>query len=145
MEKEIGHKDFKQLCTSVFEQRAKVDERKALLKEEQEKLDELEAKILATMEELDEDKVHVAGYGLLYTTTRFTVRVPKELADKRQLFEHFRERGIFDEMVSVASPTLNSYYKTEMEAAIAKGDVDFKIPGVGEPTHIKTLSVRKGK
>jgi hypothetical protein len=137
--------DFEKLCVELFKQKVVCDEKKELLKHETDKYDDLEAKVMAHMEANDKDKQHVKGFGLLYTVDRFTVTVPKDLEAKKALMKHFTEKGIFFEMVTVNSATCNSYYKSEMEAAVARGDVDFKVPGLGEPKHVRTLSMRKEK
>lgn len=143
MENHIGLTQFDGICKQFFDQRATVQGIKDKLKEEQEKLDVLESQLLHIMEETNREKVHVAGHGLIYTVDRFTVQTPKSLDDKKRLFKYLTDKGIFFEMASVNSQTLNSFYKTEMEQAVSEGNVDFKIPGVGDPSHIRTLSVRK--
>lgn len=134
---------FGKLCAELFAQKVVCDAKADLLKIEQNKLHELEDKILAHMEQDNIEKFQVPGHGSVFTVDRFTVQVPKDLEAKKQLMKHFTDRGIFFEMVTVNSATCNSYYKTEMEAAVARGDVDFKIPGLGEPKHIRTLGMRK--
>lgn len=135
---------FDNLCEEIFQQRARIAKLEEELDPEKKRLDELERKMLLIMEETDRDKIHVKGHGTLYIMNRFTVQTPKSLEDKRALFHYLSDKGIFDEMVSVNSQTLNSFYKTEMEQAIAEGNVDFKIPGVGDPVHSKKLCVKKG-
>lgn len=132
------------LCLDLFDKREQKNKLQEQLKAVQADLDSLESKIIAVMDETEKEKIHVKGKGLIYTTDRFTVPTPKNLDDKKKFFKHLTERGIFFEMVSVNSQTLNTFYKSEMENAVARGDVDFKLPGIGEPSHVRTLSVRKG-
>lgn len=134
---------FRELCLAFLDQRAKKDDATAALKVEETKLRDLEGKLLMHMEETEQEQVHIPGRGKIHTVDRFTVPVPKNMDDKKAFFKHLTERGIFFEMASVNSQTLNSFYKSEMEAAIARGDSDFKLPGIAEPSHIRTLSVRK--
>jgi hypothetical protein len=90
------------------------------------------------------EKFYVEGHGLLHTVDRFTVPVPKTIEQKKQFGKYLQEKGIFWELMSVNSATLNSFHKTELEAAISRGDVDFKLPGIGDPSHIRTLNIKKG-
>jgi len=143
-QQEMNVTEFDALCTQAFEQRAKIKEMEDALGAEEAKKKAIERQILSLMEHFEKEKHHLKGYGLIYTESRFTVQTPKTLDDKRLLFGHLKERGIFDEMVSVNSQTLNSYYKTEMEAAIGRGDSDYQLPGVGEPNHMKTIKFKKG-
>jgi hypothetical protein len=46
-------------------------------------------------------------------------------------------------MISVNSQTLNSFAKKELEAAKETGDIDFKIPGLGEPTLTEMIALRR--
>lgn len=109
----------------------------------QEQLGALEVAILNGMEQSETDKISLDGIGTVYKIDRFTVQTPKSIDDKKALFEYFEERGIFNEMVSVNSQTLNAFYKEENEAALKRGDVDFKLPGVGEPKLSQSLGFRK--
>jgi hypothetical protein len=140
----ITLEDFKKTCTELFAQRTKVDEMTALLKVEADKLDDLKSKVLVCLEQHEMEKYHVEGFGLIFTSERFTVPTPKSVEAKKEFGKYLQKKGIFWELMSVNSQTLNSFYKTEMEAAIAKGDVDFKVPGIGEPSHMRVLNVRKG-
>ena len=109
----------------------------------QEQLKALEANILQGMEQSEQDKISVEGLGTIYRIDRFTVQTPKSRYDKKALFSFLEERGIFNEMVSVNSQTLNAFYKEENAAALKRGDVDFKLPGVGEPKLSQSLGFRK--
>lgn len=135
---------FERLCIELFKQRAVVDEASEKHKIETNKMEELKSKILSFMEQNEKDKYPVKGHGLIYTVDRFTVPTPKSTDDKKKFFGYLEKKGIFLEMASVNSATLNSFYKTEMEIAIAKGNVDFAIPGIGEPSHVRTINLRKG-
>ena len=109
----------------------------------QERLKELESKIQVAMDTLDMEKIPVKGFGTYFRKSNFSVKVPKSEVEREAFFGYLKERGIFENMVTVNSMTLNAWFKQEMEAAVEKGDVDFKIPGIEEPKAFFTLQFRK--
>lgn len=142
--KEITLQNFEQLCTDFFKQKALIAEKQAEVDAMKDELDEHKRTLLAFMESHEKEKHFVKGHGTIYIKERFTVPTPKSLEEKKTFFDYLEKRGIFLEMASVNSQTLNSFYKTEMETAIAEGNSDFKLPGIGEPTMSRTLETRKG-
>lgn len=80
---------------------------------------------------------------LFYKTENTSVKIPRTLEDKEKLFNFLREKGLFEQIVSVNSQTLNSLYKSLAEEALQQGNLDFKIPGVEEPTIYTTLKLKK--
>jgi hypothetical protein len=81
--------------------------------------------------------------GLVSLAERLSVKTPKSPEDREAFFSYLRDKGLFDQMISVNSATLNSFYKNEFEAAKERGDDDFKIPGINEETMTVILSYRK--
>lgn len=77
--------------------------------------------------------------------TRYTVATPKTQEDKAAYFAWLRAKSeeTYWAQMSVNSQTLNSFYKAEMEVAKESGDIDFKIPGLGEPEAKPYLTRRK--
>lgn len=72
-------------------------------------------------------------------------KTPKSLEQKEAFFAYLKERGIFDEMITVNSRSLNSYASSEIEAQYDVGNFDFTIPGLekGEPTYKCSLTKNK--
>lgn len=72
-------------------------------------------------------------------------KTPKTLEQKELFFNYLKEKGIFDEMVTINSRTLNSYAATECEVQYDQGNFDFTIPGLekGEPAY--KVSLKKNK
>lgn len=135
---------FQNLCKDIWEQRMKVDEMASALKIETSKLEGMKAKVLAYMEDSEIEKQHVPGYGTLSMQNMFSVKVPAG-DNKAEFFEYLKERGIFEDMATIHSATLNSWYKQEIDAAIEEGNADFRIPGIEEPKIVKRLGMRRGK
>ena len=142
-EVDISVSDFDSLCKQLFEQKAKVDEVGKVYDAEKEKFEDIKSKILFIMEETEKTKYHLEGYGLIYSVNKFSVKTPKTLEEKKALGKYMNERGIFWEYFSVNSATLNSFYEEEFEKAKEAGNIDWKLPGVGEPSFRTTLSIRK--
>lgn len=102
----------------------------------------VQKQILETLNALEIDSVKGHGF-MFYKTQESSVKTPKTLEDKRALFDFLREKGIFDEMVSVNSQTLNSLYKNLAQEALEQGVLEFNMPGIAEPTNFTKLKMRK--
>ena len=74
---------------------------------------------------------------------RTSVRMPKDNEERKAFFDYLRERGVYDELVSVSSQTLNAFYRSELELAILRGELDFTIPGLNDVLVVPKLTVRK--
>ena len=135
--------EFQALCQKAWEQRQKVDEMVRLQGEESKKLEELKAKVLAYLEHYELEKQHIPGFGTLSVQNRFSVKVPQG-DNKLTFFEYLKENGMFEAMATIHSNTLNSWFKEKQEEALAKGILDFKVPGIDEAKLVKTLGFRKG-
>jgi len=88
------------------------------------------------------DSVKAHGF-LFYKQTSTSVTTPKTSEEKQALFEFLQSKGIFLEIASVNSQTLNSFYKSLAAEAEEQGNYDFKMPGVGEPTTYTSLKLRR--
>lgn len=112
------------------------------------RLNSLKLEALKVLEASDMPSIRIDGYGLVYKKRNFSITVPKELEQKKQLFdwimEHKGEETLFA-LQSIHSSTLNSFWKQEFEHAVEVGDVDFKIDGLDEPSVYYSIEVRKGK
>ncbi len=140
---EVSLPEFQAICKSFVAQKNVCDEIEMALKKETEKLEEIKNKILEIMNKTGQDKFSVPGMGTVYLRTRATVTVPKEPDKRSQFFQYLKDKNIFDNLITVNSQTLNSYYKQEFEQAISDGNSDFKIPGIDEPYIIKSVGYRK--
>lgn len=139
----VSMQEFTNLCNETWEMYRKVAEESERIKVLSEKLNEMKSKVLAYMEHYELEKQHIPGYGTLSITNRFSVRVPKG-DDKLKFFEFLKEKGVFEDMVTVNSQTLNSWYKEQLEEQLNAGNPDWMAPGIGEAKLSKTLAFRKG-
>lgn len=86
---------------------------------------------------------HRGPAGLVTLSRRTSVRIPRSDEEREAFFGFLKDRGLYDTMVTVNSTTLNSFYKSELEAAEARGEMEILIPGINNVTTEPTLSVRK--
>ena len=136
--------DFERLCAIAFEQREKIDAIKEKVKEEETVLEGIENKI-ATILDAHEKQSYQSAAGTVYFHETTSFKLPEGAENKQLFFSHLKQKGIFEDMVSVHSKTLNSYCKKEMEAAIEQGNVTFKVPGIGDPVVIRDVRFKKAK
>ena len=139
----VSLQEFTKLCEDTWKMREEVDELSRVQKVAANKLEDMKAKVLAYMEHYELEKQHIPGCGTLNTINRFSVKVPQG-DDKLAFFEYLKGIGSFEDMATVNSNTLNSWYKEKLEAALAEGEIELKIPGIAEAKINKTLGFRKG-
>jgi hypothetical protein len=89
-------------------------------------------------------KNYRAPAGLCTVTFLNSVKTPKTPEAKQAFYAFLKEKGHYDELVSVNSQKLNSFYKEQFELARERGDTDFEIPGLTEVTTITNLSFKRG-
>lgn len=130
------------LASSIFLQKNTLDAAKNIVKNAQEKLDDLENKMIYMLKDAGLESFK-SSMGTCTISNRTSVRIPQTVEDKLKLFEYLKQKNIFNELVGVNAQTLNSFYKSELEKAIERGDDEWKLPGVGEPVITETLYVRK--
>jgi hypothetical protein len=135
---------MKDLAAKIVELRkreAEVDRQKKELAQE---LDTTERQMLSNLEASGLTQFR-AGEGLFSVSHRTSVKVPKEPEDRAAFFKHLQDEGLFNDMITVHSATLNSYYKSKLKEAQEKGLDDCQIPGIGEVTINQILSFRSAK
>ena len=81
--------------------------------------------------------------GMAAISLRTSVRLPQTDEDKAKFYEHLKELGLYESMISVNSQKLNSFYKAQLEQALEEGRADFQVPGITEVTMTPILSFRK--
>jgi len=136
--------ELEALSSKIADKRAEIDAISLDRKKRDAELDELEATMMMKLEEAGKHS-YKSEVGTVSITSRESVRVPKDLEAKRELFAYLQKKGIFEELVSVNSQTLNSFYKAEKALAEEAGEAFFQLPGVGEPTVDQIISFRKAK
>lgn len=73
-----------------------------------------------------------------------TAKMPLDSEGREELFNFLKEKGDFDDLISIHSAKFNSYYNMEREQAIAndpEAEMFFKMPGVDTPQEYVDLTV----
>lgn len=94
---------------------------------------------------LEENHLHTFDGSLLKMTPSVSLgwRVPQTQEDKAAFFDYLKQRGVFMDLVSVNSQTLNSFVKAER--TLSGGGDDFTLPGLSEPTETVRLHLTSRK
>lgn len=135
--------EFNRLGKAYFDQRAKYETAKALANEEYARLESLERQVMTAMEEHDMKSAKIPGCGGLTLKINTSYKIPRTAEDREAFFDYLKSKGIFDQMISVNSQTLNSFAKAEFEASLDEGNVDFKIPGLSDPVISTSIAMKR--
>jgi hypothetical protein len=136
-------REFADLNKAYFEQKARIEAMKEALTEENKKLMQIEGKLAAVLDELGW-KSFRSPHGTVGIKEIWSYRLPKTPEDKSAFFDYLKERGVFENLVSVHSQTFQSFCAAEARAAKEEGRLP-SIPGVDAPALHKSLYHRKGK
>ena len=138
--------EFAEEVRALWQQKQVCAAAEETLKAEKSKLQTMKAEALKKMEAAEIDKFNVPEHGTIYRQKKFSIKVPKDPTAKQALFDYIEaEKGedVLHNMTSINSQTLNSFYKEELELAKERQDVDWKLPGIGEPSVYYDMGMRK--
>jgi len=141
----VTMKEFERLGEGLFLRR----KRKKILEDELKKIREeeniIKKKILSFMDAYKKKTYEFGGLGKIIRSERLSWRVPKDNVSRHHFFSYLKSRGVFDELITVNSNTMNAFCKQEIEAKKEEGDFDFVIPGVGEYTRTEDIRIKEEK
>lgn len=140
---EVTVKAFDEMCELLFMKRDAIDAQKDLLKELSADYEALEKKVLSYLSEFGKKK-HICKFGTLDSRPREYWKVPKG-EGRDAFFSYLKEKGLFDNLITVNSQTMNSFVKAEVEAARESGDINFRVPGLDEPTVVDIIYMKKDR
>ena len=131
------------LCENLAKARAAKDEAEKVVSTWSAEIKKHELKLIDHLKEagLTSFKTPVGNFII---TKRRSVKSPAG-DQKEKFFAYLREQGIFDEMVSVHSATLNSWAAREIEAKESEGHIGWVPPGLDAPSEFESITYRKGK
>lgn len=110
-----------------------IDAQSEVTKELNKKYNALLFKCGAYMKELGRTD-YSSPHGKFEVKESWRVNMPQSDEDKRALFEHLKERGIFDKYATVNSNSLNALYMADWKEAETRGEgMTFGMPGVPAP------------
>ncbi len=127
------------LCIELIALKEEVEATDNKLKETREKFRLKQTEVLAAMEKYD--KTEMSGpYGKL----KIQQREYYKMTDKEAALNWLKERGDFDNLVSVNANTMSSYVKQLVHAKREEGDFCWTPPGVTDSTSdYKTIKITR--
>lgn len=126
-------KELDELIAKLAAKELEVDQAQAVLTERNKEYSALEGRIVNYMNDLDRDK-YDSPHGKVSIVDQWRVSLPSDDIAKKELFEHLRERGIFDKYATVNSNSLNALYMADWREAQERGDgMTFAMPGILAP------------
>lgn len=126
----------------AVELRQAIEKTKAELALLQDEFSPLSDEIVKILEALNIDSISAEGF-MFFIEEKSSVKIPRSNEDKEKFFAYLKSIGVYDEIVSVNSQTLNSLFKSLSEQALENGVLDFQIPGIEEPKTYKSLRMRR--
>lgn len=110
----------------LHEIKAESDRLKDKLAEVTKRFTEKQEKILAVLEHIGVDKAVGSRGGVAAVEVKESVKVPKDETSRELFFNYLKDLGIFENMVTVHSQTLNAWYNAE----VADREVGWTVPGI---------------
>jgi len=142
--KNVTVQQLDELCKRIADQRLKCDAIDAELTENNKELAALEMKAVEYLDALGRSS-YKSAFGTIGFREEFRWNLPASPDAWKQLFQHFKERDIYEGMVTVNSQKLNSFAKQEYNLAIEEGrGMEFYIPGLEQPKLFKKPTFRRG-
>lgn len=136
--------EIERLCQRISDQRDVVSKARDAYKQTENELDLLERTLVQNLTDLGK-KSYASSVGRFDVRSKAQVRVPKD-ESRHVFFEYLKEKGIFEDLITVNSQTLNAWYKEQLRVAEEAGALmDFKIPGIEEPELTATLAFTRKK
>lgn len=105
-------------------------------------VDTLEAEFMAMLEQ-SEISSYKSKVGTLTIASRESVKFPQDIEKRLAFAEWAKAQGIYDQIFTVNSQTLNSLYKREKEASELRGELFFELPGIERGSVSQYLTFRK--
>lgn len=139
-----GMEDLKQMLIQAAAYKSEIEELESKVDILKKPFNALCESIQKTLELMEVKKMSAQGYDFKLEE-KASVKTPKTIEEKQDLWKYLESIGLAWEIFSVNSSTLQSTYKALAEKALQDGDLDFELPGVGKSTSYTTLKIKKGK
>lgn len=136
------------MLASLAHKLVEIREEKEFAQGEIKKLAEQEAKAEARLIDFMKDNCleTVKGdFGTVSLVFKKSIKMPENLHEKLKLFDYLKEVGIFEELVSVNSRSLNSWASKEIEEKESQGLLGWVPPGLKAPSEFADIRLTKTK
>jgi hypothetical protein len=142
MSDDVTMKEFESLIEQAYKLKAEKEELEAQAEAVGATLTELQKQILAHMEAFEKES-YKSKWGTIIAVNKSSVKIPRDPEAKAKFFAYLDKKGIKEDLLTVNSQTLNSFWKAERDAAIAAGAEEFQMDGIDPPTMYKQITMRK--
>lgn len=143
---DVTVQQLEELCQKMRALDDEIEKDEKALSEKNKEYKKLEAQATQWLKELDKTS-YKSNHGTVMRVEKWRVNLPQTPEAREEFFNWLKERGLFDQMISVNSNTLNSLYMKEWEVAKESPDptdaLTFSIPGIPEPKLHETVSLRR--
>lgn len=142
---DVNLREMDALVKDMRARREAYDEAKKHASELYKEFAEVEGKVLQALKAAGKKSYKAEGVGTFSIVNKQVVTVPKNLEDKRKVFEWITDKygdDVLDSMRSINHMTLNSFYNEEVKKA--DDPSMFDIPGLEAPTIKEETRFRKG-
>lgn len=134
------------LCKNLADKRMEVEDKKRPYTQASEELEQIEQQVADALIEMGKDG-YKSEYGTVSRRTEERFNLPQTPEDREKFFNFLKEKGVFEQMITINSNTYNSFVKAEKEALEQRegpeAALHFSLPGVPEAKSRQVLSFRK--
>ena len=136
--------ELEEICRKAYEKKVEIESLEDIISKLKGELEGYKDILVEHLNHFEKSS-YDSGFGRITVKNITSVSSPKDPESREHFFNYLKEKGSFEDMISVNSKTLNSWYKQEMDTAIAEGRIDFQIPGLPEPYTKQTITFAKKK
>lgn len=147
VKREVSVKELDEAVKKLSALRKEHDELKTKASDKWAQCEEAEAKLLELLEASGKKSYDVDGVARVTLVSKTSITVPKDLEQKKKLFEWIKNRFGDDGLLAyqtVNFQSLNSLYNKTIEEVIERG-TEIDVSAFGLPSVYKTLQVRSKK
>lgn len=138
--------DVERAIEAISKKREEVAEKKRIHSVADEELTQMENEAMRMLQSVGK-KSYKGEQGTITRVVKWRVNLPKTPEARDAFFAYLKEKGLFENLITVNSQQLNSFYMQEWDQ-VKENDpmeaLNFRIPGIEEPKEHETISFRKG-
>lgn len=139
---EVTIADLDKIIEDIVKEYALLEVEESKVKERNKGIGRLEGKLTQILKDLGREK-YETPLAKVALKQKWRVNMPANDIAKRELFDHLRERGIFDKYATVNSNSLNALYMADWKDAEEKGEgLGFTMPGIEAPKLYETTDIK---
>lgn len=137
--------DLDKLIEELALKEAQGEAQSKIMVELNKQIAQLEGRVVAHLKDLNRED-YLSPLGKVRIVQKWRVNMPAGDLAKKALFEHLREREIFDKYATVNSNLLNALFMRDWEAAKERGEgLEFNMPGIDAPKLFEALDFKLKK